>query len=282
MGRKNHLITGIQLGLSAQGRTIDEIKLETKDLQRKTVAELHPIYIALSKARRKAIDAAREPALPPKANFPPNNRCNTCRGTGKQIKFRPGQREFGGDASTSYETTCPNCCQRCGRTDKPLKHLDGSPYCPLCLGIKAAEKQGHELPEGHSLAETKRDARQVVGQIMPPICPTCRHRADKPFRDLLKMTSRNVTLSGCVDQCHGPWLKPGSDEHRWHTHPRADEVRAGVLAGKPNFRADPGMRKCKCVMLRRIGGLGWNRNGKHPRPHPKCTVCKGSGMNTIN
>lgn len=35
--------------------------------------------------------------------------CPTCNGTGREIKFSPGQREFGGDASSSYEIPCPDC-----------------------------------------------------------------------------------------------------------------------------------------------------------------------------
>lgn len=44
--------------------------------------------------------------------------CKTCRGTGREIKFRWGQREFGGDASTSYEIPCPECA----KGDKPVDH----------------------------------------------------------------------------------------------------------------------------------------------------------------
>jgi hypothetical protein len=35
--------------------------------------------------------------------------CETCNGTKRKIMFQPGQREFGGDASTSYEVPCPDC-----------------------------------------------------------------------------------------------------------------------------------------------------------------------------
>ncbi len=35
--------------------------------------------------------------------------CETCNGTKRKIIFQPGQREFGGDASTSYEIPCPGC-----------------------------------------------------------------------------------------------------------------------------------------------------------------------------
>ena len=35
--------------------------------------------------------------------------CDTCHGSKRKIVFQPGQREFGGDASTSYEIPCPGC-----------------------------------------------------------------------------------------------------------------------------------------------------------------------------
>ncbi len=55
-GRKQHLITGIQLALSAQGKTIEEIKDITRRYHRAKISDLEPIFHALSEDRKAAID----------------------------------------------------------------------------------------------------------------------------------------------------------------------------------------------------------------------------------
>ena len=64
-------------------------------------------------------------------------------------------------------------------------------------------------------------------------CPTCCQPVGKPYRSRLIGVPGNPTAQGCVDQCHGPHLKPGSPDHRWHFHPKAERIRLMLKMGVP-------------------------------------------------
>ncbi len=54
-------------------------------------------------------------------------KCRLCGDTKKIIKFLNGQREFGGDASTSYEIPCPRCvAQESSPASKFVKEIQAA------------------------------------------------------------------------------------------------------------------------------------------------------------
>ena len=63
--------------------------------------------------------------------------CETCNGTKRKTVFYPGQREFGGDASTSREIPCPDCKEpekACTKEGDCTRYMDGT--CADCPDYK--------------------------------------------------------------------------------------------------------------------------------------------------
>ena len=102
---------------------------------------------------------------------------------------------------------------------------------------------GHPDPDdpGYIGPENACHCTDCVGDPDPgPVtCPTCCRPLGEPYRQRIRPAASaaespdNFTMQGCVDQCHGPHLKEGSADFRWHFHCKAERIREMVRLGVP-------------------------------------------------